>query len=618
MKDEMKEVFTDIFSSNMWGSSESVSGKGSTKESTQGAVDAVNIIINEYKISSMLDIPCGDFNWMKNVNFKNINYIGADIVDKLVEDNNTKYSDDNISFEVLDITKDELPKSDLVVVRDCFVHLPNNLILKAIKNIISSGSKYLLTTTFLEHQENSDIRIGGWHSVNINSSPFNLPRPIAIYKDKDFHSMNREYDDKALVLIDLRDIEQRIFVQIASYRDPELPKTIKSCIDNADHPENLRFGIVNQYDNDTHHIIDEWRNDPRFRIVELPWQDSQGVGVARNIACSLWLDEEFMLQIDAHSRFESGWDSDLINQWYLCDDQMAVLSSCAPPWHYDANNSETLSGRTSVVSHPAKQFLRGNLPHIKSFLRAPQDKPLLNGFMCGNMFFSRGQVNKNVPYVRDICFTGEEMVRSALLFTHGYNIYAPAVFKIYHLNKRLTSRFWNDMTDELQKTQDEMHRLSSEAVQQILVDQKHPYIGGKRTINDFETFAGINFEHQIVSEKHEQQIIPPFETDPLWYKQYKTIDIKFDLPNTILDKNVKEYGDWHYQIYNDLQDKIFSDKLKKDVYAKNRLEFDIQAKLASQPSYIIITPYIMDSKKWGKQYRFEFKKTAEGIYSAVK
>lgn len=47
----------------------------------------------------------------------------------------------------------------------------------------------------------------------------------------------------------------RIFIQIAAYRDPELLKTIEDCLKNADHPENLRFGICWQ-----HNIDDQWDN----------------------------------------------------------------------------------------------------------------------------------------------------------------------------------------------------------------------------------------------------------------------------------------------------------------------------------------------------------------------
>ena len=42
----------------------------------------------------------------------------------------------------------------------------------------------------------------------------------------------------------------KIFIQIASYRDPELKPTIISCLENAKHPENLVFAIAKQYHTD--------------------------------------------------------------------------------------------------------------------------------------------------------------------------------------------------------------------------------------------------------------------------------------------------------------------------------------------------------------------------------
>ena len=67
--------------------------------------------------------------------------------------------------------------------------------------------------------------------------------------------------------------DETIFIQIASYRDPELPITLKSCIDNAHKPENLRFGICRQFkEGDLFDDIPEYENDARFRVVNVPWK----------------------------------------------------------------------------------------------------------------------------------------------------------------------------------------------------------------------------------------------------------------------------------------------------------------------------------------------------------
>ncbi len=75
----------------------------------------------------------------------------------------------------------------------------------------------------------------------------------------------------------------KIFIQVASYRDPQLIPTIKSALDNAKHPENLIFGIARQFHiEDGFDNLDEYRGDDRFRILDIPCEESKGACWARN------------------------------------------------------------------------------------------------------------------------------------------------------------------------------------------------------------------------------------------------------------------------------------------------------------------------------------------------
>ena len=104
--------------------------------------------------------------------------------------------------------------------------------------------------------------------------------------------------------------EETIFIQIASYRDPELPITLQSCIENANNPENLRFGICRQFrEGDGFDEIPEYENDPRFRVVNVDWKKAKGVCWARNIVQNEYDGEAYTLQIDSHHRFAPGWDT---------------------------------------------------------------------------------------------------------------------------------------------------------------------------------------------------------------------------------------------------------------------------------------------------------------------
>jgi hypothetical protein len=152
---------------------ETKSGVGSTLHQTRNVIAELPLLFKKYSIKSILDIPCGDFNWMKTVDLTDIDYIGADIVPEIIVDNKARSPH---KFEVLDIVHDDLPKVDLILCRDLMFHLPFETILKALENIAKSGSKYLLATNHTwKRDNNQDIAVGGWRRLNMREEPLNLP-----------------------------------------------------------------------------------------------------------------------------------------------------------------------------------------------------------------------------------------------------------------------------------------------------------------------------------------------------------------------------------------------------------------------------------------------------------
>jgi len=179
------QVFTEIYDTNHWANSESVSGHGSEIRQTESLVKDLNKLFEEKNITSVLDIPCGDFNWMQRVDLSNIKYVGADIVENLIERNKAQFQENkNLQFKVLNLTVDPLPESDVIIVRDCFVHLSYKDINMAIKNIKSSNSKYLLITTYPKTNQNHDILTGDWRALNFQKEPFNFPDPLYIINEE--------------------------------------------------------------------------------------------------------------------------------------------------------------------------------------------------------------------------------------------------------------------------------------------------------------------------------------------------------------------------------------------------------------------------------------------------
>lgn len=199
-----KETFTFIHDTNYWSGRDSISGGGSDLQHTRVVVQQISELISELNIEMVIDIPCGDFAWMQYADLSAVKYIGGDIVDGLILKNKEKFKEkSNVKFKVIDLINDDIPKGEVLINRDCFVHLSFDDIFKALVNIKKSGCKYLLTTTFLDHKQNMDITTGEWRTLNFEEAPFNFKSPIKRISESYNH---KEYHDKCLGLWIIEDI----------------------------------------------------------------------------------------------------------------------------------------------------------------------------------------------------------------------------------------------------------------------------------------------------------------------------------------------------------------------------------------------------------------------------
>lgn len=206
-KDEMLTIFTNIYNNNIWNidQKETRSGNGSTITQTITIRTQLPKLFNIFNIKSILDAGCGDFNWMKMIHIDGINYIGVDVVEEIINENNNLYQKNNIVFEQKEIMSDMLPKSDLILCRDCLVLFSNDDIKQTLINFKKSGSRYLLITNFNKKRQFNDIKTGMWRPLNLQCTPFNLPPPI-LSINENCTEANMLYKDKCLDLWDLNNI----------------------------------------------------------------------------------------------------------------------------------------------------------------------------------------------------------------------------------------------------------------------------------------------------------------------------------------------------------------------------------------------------------------------------
>lgn len=184
----MEKTFTEIFKRNAWGCDESVSGPSSTLARTKGLRRELPGVISEYGFKTVLDGPCGDFNWMRHVveggEFK---YVGVDIVRDLVARNRAAFSKPGrIEFLHCDLTVDELPSADLLLARDFLFHLSFFDTNRFLHNFERSRIPYLLTTTHRVSDEhvNKDIVTGSFRHIDLFSPPYRFDsKPSVVIED---------------------------------------------------------------------------------------------------------------------------------------------------------------------------------------------------------------------------------------------------------------------------------------------------------------------------------------------------------------------------------------------------------------------------------------------------
>lgn len=211
--DNLEKHFTDIYYSNAWHGKNSKSGTGSDLDTTDILRPQMVSLINGMGIRTIIDAPCGDFFWMKEIiNDLNISrYTGVDIVEDMISKNIELYGGSaRVEFRKMDITKEILPKAQLIFSRDCLVHFSYETAKVILRNFIASGCEYILMTTFMRSDRNyPDIVDGQWRAINFQIPPMSLPEPERIIIEGCIEDKYR-WTDKCLGLWRTSELKGRV------------------------------------------------------------------------------------------------------------------------------------------------------------------------------------------------------------------------------------------------------------------------------------------------------------------------------------------------------------------------------------------------------------------------
>jgi hypothetical protein len=403
-----------------------------------------------------------------------------------------------------------------------------------------------------------------------------------------------------------------IFIQIAAFRDPQLNPTIKSMLENAKHPENLRIGICNQFNPEDDFNIDEYKTDERFRIIDVIDTESKGVCWARHQVQQLYGGEKYTLQIDSHMRFEKDWDVEMISMLTSLQDKghkkpllTGYVSSFDPendpqgrvnePWRM---NFDRFTPEGVVF------FLPEVIPGWKELT-----EPIPARFYSAHFCFTLGEFSTEVQHDPEFYFHGEEISITVRSYTHGYDLFHPHKVLIWHeYTRKGRVKQW-DVDKEWYLKNTACHVKNRQLLGVDCEKYEGDYsewFGTERTIRDYEKYAGIIFETRGVQQETIDKKYPPntynFINDDEWKKSFTTIFkhcIDLDL-NRVTES---DYDFWVVAFHDKNNEtlhrqdadanEIVRIKSDPDGYGKIWREFHTTQK----PSYWVVWPH-STSKGW--------------------
>ena len=407
----------------------------------------------------------------------------------------------------------------------------------------------------------------------------------------------------------------KIFIQIASYRDPELEKTIKSAIENAKKPKNLVFGIARQYHpDDKFDTLDEYRKDKRFRILDIFYLESNGACWARNQIQQLYQGEEYTLQIDSHMRFAPNWDDEMIKmikQLQKKGHKKPLLTGYVSSFNPDNDPQERIQEPWRIVfdrfiPEGAVFFLPETIPNWQEL-----KEPVTARFYSAHYCFTLGEFSKEVQHDPEFYFHGEEISIAARAYTHGYDLFHPHKALIWHeYTRKGRTKQWDDDRDWVSKNNRahlKNRKLFSMDGETYNPDEFGIYgFGTERTLRDYEKYSGLLFERRAIQQETIDKTYPPntynFENEEDWKNSFASI-FKHCIDIGYSQVPEEDYEFWVVAFHNEQDETIF--RKDADVNEINRMKNDPDGyckvwrefQTSHKPKYWVVWPY-STSKGW--------------------
>jgi hypothetical protein len=176
----------------------------------------------------------------------------------------------------------------------------------------------------------------------------------------------------------------------------------------------------------------------QIRLLSMYNVAAKGPADARALTRKILGNEEFCLQIDAHTTFTRDWDELAKLEWQKTGNEFAILST-APADMKQQQEYESWTGSKSgqVPRQCMVNILETNVPDFVSPADGKVshlDKPLLSHSWSAAFSFSKCHIEETAPYdpFTPYIMSAEQFPRFARFWTRGYDVYTPSRNIVYH------------------------------------------------------------------------------------------------------------------------------------------------------------------------------------------
>lgn len=296
-----------------------------------------------------------------------------------------------------------------------------------------------------------------------------------------------------------------IFIAIAAYNEPHLKMMIDNCLENAEYPERISFGIWYHY-NDMDPV--DFSGYKNIRITYINYEYPLGVGIARLGANTLYENEDYYLQVDGHMLFQHHWDSKLLSHYDRIKEKYdkPIISTYTRWWSFSNGNvnfySNQDSNNSGVMAIDYENSIREKYVKPKNIQTDWTNKDYIeHHFISAHFLFADKMFMSEIMSDPLILFGGEEVTTAVRAWTRGYRIFTISNPIAWHLNKWDGDMFEKDfrkISPDKPKIGQFYNKENAgkQRAKDILLGNITGYWGAKDidSLREYEIASGINFQ----------------------------------------------------------------------------------------------------------------------------